>query len=301
MGKSAKTTPPTDPVAAANAQTQSAIATANYDAKLNRYDQNTPNGSVTWQNVGSDTDPKWVQNTSLTQQGGYANANNQEAQATTSAIGDQLAHNAFSQLANPINANGLPGIQNTVNGGNLDQARQQAQDAVYKQQTSMLDPQYSQQQEQLNAQLANQGITQGSEAWNNAQNNFARQKDFAYSQARNSAVTSGNDLANQQFGQGVQSAQLNNSANTQGLNNMFSLRGNTLNEIQALLGNGQVTIPQVAQSGNIGVNGTDVASNFYASQQQQQANQNAKNAANNANTQAGSAVASAALMALMMM
>lgn len=300
MGKSASTTPPTDPVAASQAQTQSAIQTAAYDAQLNRYNQNTPTGQVTWQNNGTTQNPQWVQSTTLSgpqQAIQNASQNNQLGQQW---VASNLLGNASSMLQTPVSTSGLPAIQSQVNGGNLDAARDQAQNAVYQQQTSMLDPQYDQQQEQLNSQLANQGITQGSDAWNNAQNNFSRQKDFAYSQARNSAVTAGNDLANQQFGQGLQSAQLNNSANTQGLNNLFSLRGNTLNEIQALLGGSQVQTPQVAQTGQINTANTDVASNFYASQQQQQANANAQNAANNANTQAGAGLASAALMALMM-
>lgn len=300
MGKSASTTPPTDPVAASQAQTQSAIQTAAYDAQLNRYNQNTPTGQVTWQNNGTTQNPQWVQTTALNGAEAQQKAVNDANQYNSSNLGGTLLGNSQSLLGSPVSANGLPAIQSQVNGGNLDAARDQAQNAVYQQQTSMLDPQYDQQQEQLNSQLANQGITQGSDAWNNAQNNFSRQKDFAYSQARNSAVTAGNDLANQQFGQGLQSAQLNNSANTQGLNNLFSLRGNTLNEIQALLGGSQVQTPQVAQTGQINTANTDVASNFYASQQQQQANANAQNAANNANTQAGAGLASAALMALMM-
>jgi hypothetical protein len=300
MGKSAKTTPPTDPVAAANAQTQSAMQTANYDAMLNRYQQNTPTGSVSWKNTGTADHPNWTQTTALSApQQGILN-NTQAAQTTTSGLANTLAKNASNQLSTPASANGLPGIQTTVNGGNLDQARKQAQDAVYKQQTSMLDPQYAQQGEQLSAQLASQGIVQGSEAYNNAMNNFQRQKDFAYGQARNSAVTGGNDLANQQFGQGLSNAQLNNSAENQGLNQMFSLRGNTLNELQSLMGGSQVATPSATPGGQISAAPTDVASNFYSSQQQQQANQNAKNAASNANTQAGASVASAALLALLL-
>jgi len=300
MGKSAKTTPPTDPVAAANAQTQSAMQTANYDAMLNRYQQNTPTGNVSWVNNGTAAQPNWTQTTSLAPAQQQILNNNNNSQITTSGLGSTLAKNAASQLATPVSANGLPGIASTVNGGNLDAARQQAQNAVYQQQTSMLDPQYQQQQEQLTAQLAAQGITQGSDAYNNAMNNFARQRDFAYGQARDSAVTQGNDLANQQFSQGLSSAQLKNSANAQGLNQLFSLRGNTLNELQALTGGSQVNVPQVSQPGQINAANTDVAGNFYASQQQAQANANAKNAADNANTQAGASILSAVLMAAAM-
>lgn len=300
MGKSASTTPPTDPVAAAQAQTQSAMQTANYDAYLNRYNQYTPGGSVVWTNNGTPTNPAWQQTTALSKPQQAIFNNTQNAQTTTSGLASQLASNAQSQLSTPATTAGLPGIASSVNGGNLDAARQQAQDAVYKQQTSMLDPQYQQQKTQLDAQLAAQGITSGSEAYNNAENNFARQKDFAYGQARDAAVTQGNDTANQQFNQGLSNAQLQNSANTQGLNQLFSLRGNTLNELQALMGGSQVNTPQVSQPGQINTANTDVASNFYASQQQQQANANAKNAASNANTQAGAGILSAILMAAAM-
>ena len=300
MGKSASTTPATDPVAAARAQTQSAEETANYDAYLNRYKQTGPTGTVQWVNHGDVVNPAWEQITSLAPAQQQILNNNNSAQITQSGLASTLAKNAAGQLSTPVSASGLPGIASTVNGGNLDAARQQAQSAVYNQQTSMLDPQYQQQQKQLDAQLAAQGITQGSEAYNNAENNFARQKDFAYGQARNSAVTAGNDLANQQFGQGLSQAQLQNSANAQGLNQLFSLRGNTLNELQALTGGSQVNTPQVSQPGQINTANTDVASNFYASQQQQQANANAKNAASNANTQAGAGILSAILMAAAM-
>ena len=81
----------------------------------------------------------------------------------------------------------------------------------------MLDPQYNNQKEALDSQLANQGITRGSEAYNKAEDSYARQRDFAYGQARDSAITGGNDYAQQQFGMGLSNAGLNNSAR----NNLF--------------------------------------------------------------------------------
>lgn len=298
MGKSANTTPATDPVAASRAQTQSAMQTAAYDAQLNRYNQNTPYGAVTWNNAGTTDNPQWSQTTSLSPAQQAILGSQQTAQLGQANLGNTLLNNSALSLSNPITASGT--LQTSVNGGNLDAARQQAQNAVYGQQKALLDPQYDQQKKQLDAQLAAQGITAGSEAYNNAENNFARQRDYAYNQAANSAITSGNDLANQQFNQGLSGAQLNNNAVTSGLNNALALRSGNLNSIQALLGGAQVNNPQAVQGGQINTANTDVASNFYASQQQQQANANAKNAAANANTQAGASLASAALLALML-
>ena len=57
----------------------------------------------------------------------------------------------------------------------------------------------------MQAQLANQGITQGSEAYNNAQDAFGRQKNDAYSQAALSGIGIGQQarqqaLQEQEFG-----------------------------------------------------------------------------------------------------
>ena len=85
-------------------------------------------------------------------------------------------------------------IQRSVDDPTLTQ--QQVTDAVYNQQTQYLDPQFNQSQNKLENQLANQGITRGSEAWNNAMGDFSRQKQQAYSNARDSAIGQGVNAAN---------------------------------------------------------------------------------------------------------
>lgn len=297
MGKSANTVPPTDPIAASNAQTSSNIATAAYNAQLNRYNQTGPTGAVTWTNSGTPQNPQWTQATTLTPQQQQIQAQKDYGNNATQALANNLIQNSWGQLTGPASAQGLAGISSTVNGGNIDQARQQAQSAAYNSMTANLDPQYAQQGEQLQAQLANQGIVQGSQAYNNAMDNFQRQKAAAYQQAQNSAVSAGNDQANAQFGQGLSSAQLQNSANAQQLNQLFSLRGNTLNEIQALNSGSQVAVPSANPSQGIEAAPTNVSGNIAASQQQKQNNANAQTASDNANTSALASIAAAALMA----
>ena len=73
-------------------------------------------------------------------------------------------------------------------------------------QTGLMDPQYSQLKTQLDASLANQGIGLGSDAYKLAQDNFARQRDYAYGNARDSAIAQGNQMQQQLFGQNFQAA-----------------------------------------------------------------------------------------------
>lgn len=122
-------------------------------------------------------------------------------------------------------------ITTKANDPNLVQ--QQVIDALYKNQTQYLDPQFDQTQSKLENQLSNQGITRGSEAWNNAVNNFGRQKQQAYESARQSAIGQGvnaastlynnqlaglnfgNQALGQQFNQGLQTGSFANTAQGQ--------------------------------------------------------------------------------------
>ncbi len=89
---------------------------------------------------------------------------------------------------------------------------QQAVDALYKSNTQYLDPQFAQSQAKLESQLANQGITRGSEAYNNAMLNFNNQKQQAYTDARNQAIGQGTAAAQGLFGMGLQGAQFGNTS-----------------------------------------------------------------------------------------
>jgi len=74
----------------------------------------------------------------------------------------------------------------------IGHARDQSITSAYDQMTSRLNPQWSQASEQNTAQLANQGLDPGTEAYQNQQGNFDRAKNDAYSSAANNAVQQGN-------------------------------------------------------------------------------------------------------------
>ena len=139
-------------------------------------------------------------------------------------------------------------IQGSVQDPSLVQ--QQVTDALYKQQTQYLDPQFERSQAKMENQLANQGITRGSEAWNNAMQEANMQKQQAYESARSSAIGQGvaagsqmyqNQLAGGQFAntaqqqayqQSLANAQMQNSARAQQLQEALST-GQFTNAAQA--------------------------------------------------------------------
>jgi hypothetical protein len=80
--------------------------------------------------------------------------------------------------------------------GSLD--RQNVEDSLYNRATSRLDPEFNTQEDQLRTRLANQGITEGSEAYTNSMRDFNFAKNDAYSNARNTAI-SGADASQRNY------------------------------------------------------------------------------------------------------
>jgi hypothetical protein len=191
-GKSSGAPAYPDPYKIADAQTQANEQSAAYNKALNTNNYTNPFGSQQSRVVG--TDPKTgapIYQTDIT-------ANPELQSQMSSLLGELGGANKSSQNA----MNGLFGISSGLTDKDAN-GMTQAQNAYYNSAKSYLDPQYSQQEEQLKSSLANQGLTPGSEAYNNAMGNFSRDKDFAYNQAMNSAITQGQQL-------GL------NTANTQG-------------------------------------------------------------------------------------
>jgi hypothetical protein len=79
--------------------------------------------------------------------------------------------------------------------GMSDESRRRIEDALYSKMTSRLDPRFSQQQQDLAAQLAAQGITQGSSAYGAEQDIFNRSRNDAYSNATNDSILMGGQEA----------------------------------------------------------------------------------------------------------
>jgi hypothetical protein len=208
MGKSTPSPPAApDPTATAGAQTASNQATALYNFGLNNPTVNTPLGSVSYSvDTSNPNQPTSTQNISLSPQQQQLYNNQTQQSIDLSNLANQLAPNVASALNQP---NTTP--------QNITDLSNQAQNAYYNSQMAYLQPQQQQAQEQLDNQLANQGLSPGSQAWNAAEGNLSRNNTFANQQAMNSAITQGPQVASQLFG-------LTSAAQTQPLNEYNALR-----------------------------------------------------------------------------
>lgn len=309
MHNSAAPAPP-DPNVVSAAQTQSNKDTAGYNASLNHGNTSTPFGSSTY---SQRTDPQtgapiYDQTIALSpdQQSLLDQQNKQDLQL--GQLSGALATQAGNNYATPMDTSGMPKIQGApaqqdyqrnLDLSNLpalqgtdDAARKQISDALYNKQTAYLDPQYQQREDQLRTRLATQGITQNSEAWNNALDEQNRSRSFDYDQARNSAITgSGNEISqlaatalanrgemyNEKSGAGnfansatgatnadsLRAAGFNNDASQQALAQAMAKRNEPLNELNAVRSATQVNAPQFSGPPSTSIASTDTQGNMW--------------------------------------
>lgn len=138
----------------------------------------------------------------------YAVAGAQTQENQQASMWD-IAHNRINQF-NPFgsltyDANGNQTMNLGPLGQNLmDQAQKgfasplpdfnQSLANSFNIQKSMLDPVWDRNQNQLEAKLANQGVVQGSEAWDNAMKDFNMNKDYAYQNAQDHSISQAGDI-----------------------------------------------------------------------------------------------------------
>lgn len=190
-----------DPYVVANATTQTNNQTAQFNKALNLNNYSNPFGSQQSTQIG--TDPATgapIYNTNITASGPLQSLIN-------STMGS--AGNANSTVNNALfGLGGLTARYDTLNGklgalaGQIDPnaaqlAGQRGQNAAYAAQTQYLDPRFSQGQTSLESQLANQGFTPGSQAYDNAMKNFNLSKNQAYSDAANQSILTGQQIGTQ--------------------------------------------------------------------------------------------------------
>ena len=235
--------PPPDPTTIANAQSTANQQTAAYQAGLNNPNVFTPLGSNvrTAANAAGTTalnaNPQYNQTISLTPQGQQLYGQQLQQQLGMSSAANQLLPQVQQAFGN----------QQLNSSADINQTSKNASDAYYNQQKAYLDPQWQNNQDRQNAQLANQGVMAGSQAYNTAQDELARQKAFAYNQAQQGAITQGPGVA----GQNLQLQAANTSL--------------PLNQLSALMSGSQVQMPQFSGTTPTNVNPSNPAGYAYQS------------------------------------
>jgi len=220
-----------DPVATANAQTASNKQTAITQAELNNYNQITPDGTKTYQQTGVNADgtPQFTQTVSLSAPEQAIYNTNESTKQNLANIGQTQSAKIGDLLSTPFS---------------VDQSIADKLDSLAK---SRLDPQWAANDSKQAATLANEGITPGSEAYDNAMRSYNAAKNDAY----NSLYLSGNSQAESES---------------------LAERNQPINEISALLSGTQVNTPTFSSTPQTSVAGTDVAGitqNSYLDQNQQ--------------------------------
>ncbi len=229
MGKKKSPDPP-DYAAAAEAQGESSLQNIQAQTQANRPNQYTPWGSSEWTQQGN----QWQQNINLSPQQQQALDAQMGVQTGRSELAQGLIGRAGEEVMespewDPLNLNGV---------GDASDTRQNAEDAIYGRASSRLDPMWNQQQEATESRLWNQGLRPGDQAYDDAMGNFDRGRTDAYQTAMDAAIMGGGQEASRDFGMDLQRRQ-------QGIAELLSRRGLSVNEMNALLTGQQVSTPNM--------------------------------------------------------
>ena len=184
MGKKAPKAP--NPAKVAAAQTESNKETAAYNAALNRINQYSPFGSLTYTQSGVDPEtgaPIYSQSVSLSpaMQGlldSQIGAQQGISDAISGAIG-RLPGSAFDPSG--IDASGIA-------------------QASYERRLGLLQPQFDERAKQLNTMLAERGLPVGSEIYSDEMNRFERARNEALQGAARQAELDALQEHQRQFG-----------------------------------------------------------------------------------------------------
>lgn len=308
---------PVDPYAQAAAQYGLSTGTANYNARLNRTNQQNALGSSSWDITGYDNSgaPFSYQNTSQNSstgpQSGSTTSNSSDPQAVGHAglfqpsQGSGGFGNSFmreypqysptiAQTPAPIYTQttrlapqfesqlekpiDTSGIAGMPGGPSTTQDLQDTRNALYQQQMQYLAPEQALQSEQNTSNLANMGATIGSPAWNNEQDRLGREQELARSNAATQAIAGGGAEQSRLFGMGSQSLQ-----------DQIAARNAPISEYNALLS---------PQSASATAMTPDISGAFNQQYQGALNSANQQTATDNANTSAAGSLLSSYLMYL---
>lgn len=211
-----------DPYAVAGATTQTNKDTAAFNKALNLNNYSNPFGSQSTTQVGTDpTTGAPIYNTQIS-------ASAPLRGLIDSTMGSLNGANGTFKSA----LFGLGGLQDAIDPQAAQKAGQAGQQAAYAAQTQYLDPRFQQGQTSLESHLANQGLTPGSQAYDNAMKNFNLSKNQAYSDAGNQSILTGQQIGTQMLQN--QLATVGQKANLYG--QQASLSQIPYSQLQALAG-----------------------------------------------------------------
>lgn len=237
MSKPTATVPtPADPTTVANAQTTSNIGTAAAQEAANNTNVVGPNGSTTYNQTGSYTDPTtgatlptYTQTNTLDPLSQAILTGTKQAGNTLTGTAQTLAGQANGTATNPLDVN------QTANNGIIAQGPQaidqNATNAIFQGENALLQPQFNQQQKDLQDQLSRAGISVGNDAYSNAETNLGTTQNQATNAALGTATGQGITSANNMFNLALQ-------GQNQNLGQQQTVQSNPLSLISQIYGSG---------------------------------------------------------------
>lgn len=250
MGKGAPAAP--DPVQTINAQTGSNRETAIAQAGLNAVNQVTPNGNLSYSQIGTwaDGTPRYQATQTLSAAGQKLQNTGQATQQNLANLAQQQSGRLGGLLNKELDFSSLP------QGGqweNKDYSadRQRVEDGLF----ARLNPQIAQQSQAFEDSLVNRGLRPGSAAYDQQKAQFQQ----GINDQRTSILLQGGQEQSRLQGMDLNAFGAQNTQRANALNEMLTQRSLPLNEILALSGQSQVQTPQFASTPQTGVAGTDVA------------------------------------------
>jgi hypothetical protein len=303
---------PPNPLATAAAQTGTNVSTAIANAYLNSTNQITPTGSLTYTQGGTFpyTDPttgqtfqiprftatqtlspnqQALQDTKEQSQINLANLSADQSARMRAYLGGNFDPNALAPAAGDPNSLNVADPTSTFDSSSTNRERIEAG------LMSRLQPQIDYDRAKLQQQLADQGIRYGSPAYDEAFRTFndqvaaqrvavlqqgAAEQQQAYTQAAGRATFANQSLA-QQLAQRQNILAARNTARSQSLQEQYARRAQPIQEISALLSQGQVSLPSWVQTPTTQIPTTDIAGlinqNFNQQFQNYQTQQQAQN------------------------
>jgi hypothetical protein len=250
--------PAPDYAAAAQAQgaanKEAAIATAG----LNSPDQVTPYGSLKWSmKPGADpNNPKpgdWISTSSLSPEQQQLYQSNVQTQQGLAALGNKAIGSVSPTIGTDLDTSQLPSAVTTNLPTSADQfapMADQARQSYYDKATRLYGEQFGQQEDAMRTQLANQGLQQGTQAYDRAVDQFQRNKDLAYQNAADTATQKGYDLQTQELNNLINAVGAQNASRSSGIQQQTAIRETPINEIIGLMSGTQVQNPQFSNQGS---------------------------------------------------
>lgn len=234
-----------DYTALANQQQQQQQQLLNQQTQANRYNQVTPYGNMTWT---QDANGNWTQTQTLS-------PGQQKILDQQTALSGDL-YDSQKNMLNQVNSQ----YSQPFSGGD-PAARDQTIASQYNAMTSRLNPQWDQRQKSFTQQMANQGLTPGTEAYDNAFRDLSYAQNDAYQQAQNQALQLGNQEFQNSYSRNLETYKL------------------PMNMLNALRTGSQVQNPTYTNQ-NTSANAAQPANLTQAAQNQYNANLNTTNANN---------------------